>query len=520
MFALRPYQEDAVEALFRDLETHPSALAVLPTGAGKTEILIDICKRQITQNPHRSVLCLSHLSLLINQTKNRFAARAPALKVSTMYKGDLAARDSDVIVSTMQTTRLLDSIRYLNSALKNPIGLLIIDECHLLPTTSYQQILAAFPDVQLVGLTATPFRDSRIMTNAFATLSFSLSVQDLIDQGYLCPPRLLQITRKGDDLPEVLATVLHIYDTYERGKKCIVFLRTVEECRALKTAFHELQVTCEPITGKLPPARRDELLHAFSFGQVDVLATVNVLSQGFDAPVIESIIMPYGTSSPTNYLQRIGRGLRLCPEINKKECRVYVFGNAPSISSRLYEKLERQALTTGGAPREYPTHREDLDFNDYDRSSDIYTWNKLIVDTIDKMERLAMPNLAALLNEKRFPKKFLQNLPALEAALPSKKSSLPHGDKPATDSQKTTLFRLGFHSSTLDNLTKREASTMIATIFSLQNKKTTEFVVQSGTHHGKHVSELPHAYRDHVKKNFPNSEVSKIIVEWEKRRTS
>jgi superfamily II DNA or RNA helicase len=125
-----------------------------------------------------------------------------------MYKGRLADPKSDVIISTMQTTRLVDSITYLNCALTRPIGLLIVDECHLLPTDSYQQILEAFPGVQLVGLTATPFRSNRLMTNAFAKISISLSIQELIDQGYLCPPKLHQITSRGKDLADILANFM------------------------------------------------------------------------------------------------------------------------------------------------------------------------------------------------------------------------------------------------------------------------------------------------------------------------
>lgn len=518
-FQHREYQLNAVQSFITDIETFRSVGIILPTGSGKTEIFVEICKRYTEANPTKAVLILSHLSLLTEQTYERFKIRAPSVNVAIMQGQTKARWNSSVIISTMQTSRSADHIAHLKENTVRNVGLIIVDEAHYIPNTSYQQILNYFPDAKIGGFTATPFRDKKIMTSYFDKISYSMSLQELIDNGYLVPPVLHQIEERGSSIEDIMATVLNLYKQHQMGKQAIVYMQSIDHARLLKSAFDDIGISAHAITSELVGEYRSQILSSYNSGTIKVLTTVNVLTAGFDSPNVESIFMPYATQSPTTYVQRIGRGLRLNPAIGKDHCDVYVFGDAPSISKRIYEKMNNLVLFAGGKPKSYDTHKDDLFFSPHETTSDIYVWNKSVVDTIDKMEKLGMNEFARLLDQKQFPKRFMDNINKLIATLPNKKKNTS-GDVLATAAQKSVLIRSGFTSDQMASVTKHEASMMIGSIFNQENrvKKQTPYTVTEGMHAGKEVYECPHAYRSYMKKHYPDNPVTKTIIQWEERK--
>ncbi len=518
MFELRPYQRAAVSCVLEDIKTYQKVGVILPTGAGKTEVFVDIARQLIADDPTHAVLVLSHLSLLTEQTADRFKLRAPQIQVDIMQRDHQPKWNSQVVISTMQTSRNLKKIEWLREHTVRTVRTIIIDEAHFLPVESYQTILSYFPEAKIIGFTATPYRDRQVMTKIFEKISFSISLQDLIDMSYLVPPKLNEIVSKGETVADVIATVVHLFKTQTPDRQAIVYMQSIDDARMLRSAFEHAGITASAVTQELVGDYRQEILRAFNNGTTRVLTTVNVLTAGFDSPCVGAIFMPYGTSSPTTYLQRIGRGLRPLP--GKSDCLVYVFGDAPSVSRRAYEQMTNKILNAGGGTRNYKTFGEDMLYNDYETSSDIYVWNKTVVEAISKMEKLGMLNFASLLNEKRFPKRFMDNIDTLLKNLPAKKSKLPHGQHPATEAQKVTLFKAGFGSEAISSVSKNEASMMIGTILNNSNRSSSQqrFCLPEGTHVGKHVAETPHAYRTLVKTRFPDSPVAKLIIEWESER--
>lgn len=522
MFEMRPYQKDAVAAILSDLEHVHSTSAILPTGAGKTEIFVAIADAFVKANPTKSVLILSHLSLLTEQTYDRFRKRAPDLSVYIMQGHERPAWNAQVIISTMQTSRREKHADWLKAHTIRNVGLIIVDEAHYFPTASYQQAIAYHPDAKILGFTATPFRDRMIMTTAFDKLSYSISMGELIDAGYLVPPKLHQIVSKADNLSDVMTSVIGLYRLDPRPRQAIVYMQTISDARDMRVALEESGISAHAITQELTGDYRRGILDAFNTGEIQVLTTVNVLTAGFDSPRVDAIFMPYGTSSPTTYVQRIGRGLRPCPSTGKTHCDIYVYGDAPHIATKTYERMTAKILAAGGKPKSYPTHEEDALYNDYEKGSDVYVWNQTVMSTVRKMEKLGMTSFATMLNEKRFPKRFMENITELLSQLPGRRSTLPGGQLPASEAQKNVLFRAGFSSQALSSLTKGEASMMVSTVFNYENltrsSSAQKFCVKDGTHAGKHVSELPHAYRTYVKVHYPDSPVAQLISQWETER--
>lgn len=520
-FELRPYQADCVRAILADhAGGAQSTLSVLPTGSGKTEVFIRLSQEWAHQHPQGLVLLVSHLSLLTSQTRDRYQLRAPEMLVGIHQAHQHPNLASRVVISTMQTLRSPDHQDWLKRMMLRQPSLIIVDEAHTIPTPSYEHIRAAFATVPLAGFTATPFYNRQTMLTCFDKLSYTISLQELINQGYLVPPRLYSIERRSDDLADQIALVLSIYRDREAGKQAIVYMQSINDARLMAAAFEEIGVAAHPVTQDLTGSNRDTILSAFDSGRTKVLTTVNVLTAGFDSPHVECIIMPYGTDSPTTYVQRIGRGLRPNPSRNKTECSVYVFGPAPSIARKAYERLTNQLLNADGRDRAYDTYREDLEMNA--PGTETHLWTQIVVKAIQRMEKLGMDHFATMLNSKTFPEKFLRNMHGLLANLPTTRSSRQQSPKSITESQSAFLFKQGFGSHQLTGLTKSEASIMISAIVNAGAQRSPsqqKWSVTEGQHKGKHVCELPFSYRNIVKARYPDSQVALLIRQWEQERT-
>ena len=311
---------------------------ILPTGAGKTEIFCKIAERFVQMYPDKSVMVLSHLSLLTQQTMARFKARLPHILTGVFQADQVPDQDAQVIVGTMQTSRDGRKSDFLKLQANREVGLVVIDEAHYLDNPSYNKTLNEwFPKAKQLGCTATPFRSGALMTNYFDKISFSISLQELIDEGFLVPPRLIEVAYDEKELPDIMAMTARLYLEKERGKKALVFMTSIEDAKQMRNVLDNHGVKARAITSELLGEERDKVLSAFRRGEIDVLTTVNVLTAGFDSPNVEAIFMPYPTQSPTTYLQRVGRGLRPCPEVGKEECRIYVCGDAPAIRREMYK---------------------------------------------------------------------------------------------------------------------------------------------------------------------------------------
>lgn len=514
VFELRDYQTECVQKVMNDLGEHGKVGIIAPTGAGKTEIFVAIAERFLALNPDKSVLVLSHLSLLTTQTFQRFLKRAPQLEVGIFQANQTPDREVKVVIGTMQTSRNAEKSDDLNLMSRYKIGLVIIDEAHYLSCPSYDLALSYFPDAKQVGCTATPFRAGALMTNYFDKISFSISLHTLISKGHLVPPKLLQFVVEGDDT-ERMALVAKLYTAHERGKKALIFMQSVEGAKQMRNVLETDGVRTRVVTREQVGEYRDGILDDFRAGKIDVLVTVNVLTAGVDLPNVEAIFMPYATKSPVTYLQRVGRGLRQCPEIGKKECRIYVCGDAPSIQKDVYQKVHDLALLNP-RKKKTTTFSEDLEYNfadEEDLSTEIYKWTSEVVKAVERMKLIGMERLATILNEKKFPQRYLKDIALFADSLPDR--PIAYGTEPATAAQVKALKNFGFTKDSYKELSKGEASMMIATAHRVKDGwRRSPFILPSGNYAGRHVSETSFVYRRLVMSQMPQSEVAQIIREW------
>jgi DNA repair protein RadD len=360
MLALRPYQKDAVSAVYCYLRNHDdNPVVVIPTAGGKTPILATICRDAI-QNWNGRVLVVSHVKELLEQAVDKLKQVCPELPVG-VYSAGLNRRDTreKVIVAGIQSI-------YRRAGELDPFDLVIVDEAHLIPTDGegmYRQFLAEAktlsPHLRVIGLTATPFRlDAGPICspeNFLNGVCYEIGVKELIVGGFLSP----LITKAGiskadtgnlhiragefvaDEVEQLMdddrlvesACEEIIASTTER-ETCLIFAAGIKHGRHVARVLAEKHgVECGFVCGDTPAGERQELLarfrsrderRLFAHPPLKYLCNVNVLTTGFDAPNIDSVVLLRPTMSPGLYYQMVGRGFRLFP--GKKNCLVLDFG--------------------------------------------------------------------------------------------------------------------------------------------------------------------------------------------------
>lgn len=531
MESLRKYQNDCFEAVVQELDKNiRKTCVVIPTSGGKTHIFMAIADYYVKINPTKKVLIISHLSILTTQTKTRFKDALPELEVGILQADNYPSYTSQVVISTMQSSRVDDKIiswmvESRAFGKNDGVGLIIIDEVHQALCESYDTILKYFPEAKVVGFTATPYKSGYLMTNYFDSVAYTISMEQLINEGWLVEPKLHQIAYDHDDAENPhdaasnetrIAHVIELYKRLENGNKSIVFLSSIDEAKTCATSFRDNNFVAECVTSDVTGTYRDDILEEFRVGNVQVLTTVNVLTAGFDAPCIKSIFMPYGTKSPTQYMQRIGRGLR--PFKDKTCCNIYCYGSTPSIKKGSYQKIHEQVLFGVKKKMDIFDELAVMDAEGNIQTTE-YKWTKNVILVAEKLKALGCKQLYDMIIYKDFPVKFMRNLDIMIKNLPNNPVDMTKGR--VTFSQKRLLESYGFTEEKISTMTLGDANTVVAMINKMRKDAVdgTTFIVASGKYTGKHVKDLNPYYKRIILSDpkYRNSIIYKQIKAWEQK---
>ena len=507
---LRPYQKECVQAVLNDLNQHNKIGIVMPTGSGKTVCFGSIIKQYQQQNPHKRVIVVSHLSLLIEQTKHRLEQDFD-IETEVLQGSDLPYK-AKCVVTTMQSLckeekiiRWAKSIQYRSADIKKlSVGLLIIDECHLIGCDTYDTILDLFPNVNVVGFTATPFRSNKLMSDFFDVISYTISMGELIEGGYLVEPDLNLVEFNTWDTEELYSSLINICEKHPK-EKIVIYLKTIQECLDARNILVDYGLVAEAITSRMSNTRRNTVLKEFNDneGKVSILLTVNVLTAGVDFPALTVLIIPYKVNSVVTYLQRVGRALR--PYTGKTKCYIYAGSNSPGISKGFWEKIHTQMLKQGR--KEYDNYLDEYEFDKRAMDKQKYEWTKRIVELAKLVKKKGMSNLHNLIVRKEFPRRFLDCLLEAPPSITNK------SEKMATAGQ---LEYISKHINCPVDLTKNEANALSLTIRRSLGEIKKEELVKEGMHKGKHYSEVPHAYWYSIRKKYPGSPLLRDLENYKK----
>ena len=330
---LRPYQEAAVKAL-QDLELGGVKRMLLQagTGSGKTIIAAEIIKLALVGA--FQVLFLAHTREIIRQCSDKL--RRFGVEHGIIMAGEPRLYHAKVQVASVQTI-WSRAIRREVMAMPGA-DLLIIDECHRCLSSTYQKIIARYPNAVLLGLTATPIRsDGRGLGHVYEKMVRCPSIKELTKLGYLVPVRYyapsipdlsgVKVTAgdyNGKHLAEKMDKTPLIGDVVENwaricpDRKTIVFASGVKHSIHLAERFSSVGVKAKHIDGRTRKAERDAILTDLAEGDLQVVSSVGCLTEGWDSPPVSCAILARPTKSVGSYLQMSGRILRSWP--GKKDC--------------------------------------------------------------------------------------------------------------------------------------------------------------------------------------------------------
>jgi superfamily II DNA or RNA helicase len=319
MLVLRDYQVDGVAAIRAAFARQRRVLYVLPTGGGKTIVFSFITTHAAAKgNP---TIVLAHRGEIADQISRALAAMGVA---HGRIQPGHEMSDGLVQVAMVQTlARRLDRV-------PEP-GLVVIDECHHAVAGTWRKIAAAWPKARILGVSATPERlDGVGLPDAFDTMVVGPDVRDLIDAGHLAPYKYLAAplsidlsgvrTLGGDyntgDLAAVLDRDTVIGDTVQHYLKhlaprtAIAFCVTVAHAEHVALRFRDSGIPAASIDGSMSGQVRRDLVGRLRTGNIRVLTSCEIISEGFDVPAVGGCILLRPTQSFALHRQQIGRALR------------------------------------------------------------------------------------------------------------------------------------------------------------------------------------------------------------------
>ena len=347
-FVLRDYQQEALDAIVSAIPVDENILLQAATGAGKTVIFCALIEWLLTRWPRIRIGVLAHRRELITQAKNKLLKVWPEAPVglACASTGEVVDVDKPVVIGSVQTM-----IRRTKETA--PFDLVIIDEAHRIPPmnkkSQYQAWLKIMkkynPKLRILGCTATPFRlghgyiyGSQFRNgskNLFESLHYNIGIRRLQGLGYLTEyrakktvsmkPDLKTVSVSGDynlgelgslmSRQEHVGSAVHAVQKYAQDRKrIVVFCVTIEHAENIKKTFSAANILSASVHSQMPLPQRDMILRDFEKGRIRVLANVGVLTEGWDSPAVDCILMCRPTKSPALYCQMVGRGLRPHPD--------------------------------------------------------------------------------------------------------------------------------------------------------------------------------------------------------------
>lgn len=323
---LRPYQQEARESIFEQWDSGvKKTLLVLPTGCGKTIVFAKVTE-DCVRNGDR-VLILAHRGELLEQAADKIH-KSTGLRCA-VEKAEESCQGSwfRIVVGSVQT---LMREKRLGQFPADYFNTIIIDEAHHCISDSYQRVLQHFPDAKVLGVTATPDRgDMRDLGQVFESLAYEYTLPKAIKEGFLSPIKALTLPLKIDmsgvgvqagdfkvgDIGTALDPYLHSIAEemrkYCMEKKTVVFLPLVKTSQKFRDILNENGFQASEVNGESQD--RAEILADFENGRYNVLCNSMLLTEGWDCPSVDCIVVLRPTKVRSLYCQMVGRGTRLHP---------------------------------------------------------------------------------------------------------------------------------------------------------------------------------------------------------------
>lgn len=367
---LRPYQQEAKAAIFSEWEKgNKKTLLVLPTGTGKTIVFAKVAEECVRTGER--VLIMAHRAELLEQAADKIK-KSTGL-VCSVEKAEQSCLGSwfRIVVGSVQSLTREKRLQQFN---KDYFNTIIIDEAHHSISDSYQNVLQYFDNAKSLGVTATPDRgDMKNLGQYFNSLAYEYTLPKAIRDGYLCKIKAQTIPIKldltgvgmqsgdfkaadvGNALDPYLKQIAQEMVNYCKGRKTVVFLPLIKTSQKFRDILAETGFRAVEVNGQSED--RSQILQDFESGRYDVLCNSMLLTEGWDCPSVDCIIVLRPTKIRSLYAQMVGRGTRLHP--GKEElllldflwhterhelCRpAHLIATNEEVAKKMTEKIEESA---------------------------------------------------------------------------------------------------------------------------------------------------------------------------------
>lgn len=335
-FKLYEHQEQILYDLHKSRqEGINTALIVIPTGTGKSQIVIEDIKDLAKKNEIHNVLIMVPTTTLKNDWKKRVENLDKSLNIEVKFYN-----------TVFQEKNSLDKSYY---------DYIVFDEAHHAQAANCKKTLQYFTPKYLIGLTATPERlDRKKLDEIFGEYESKLTLREAIEKGVISNIRcyrlisnidLSEVRYNGKDYNyadlektlivdsrnELIVKTIKKYfspkkDFYKQG---IVFCVNINHCKKLENMLNEQGITAKAVYGS--NKSNDEIFEKYKNKEIQFLLSCQIISEGWDCPQTEVVVMARPTLSKVLYLQQIGRGVRNYPG---KEC-LYVIDVVDNYAGKL-----------------------------------------------------------------------------------------------------------------------------------------------------------------------------------------
>jgi DNA repair protein RadD len=302
---LRAYQDRAISDLRAKYTAgHRAPCLVLPTGAGKTVVASEIIRSSIARG--KRVLFLVHRQELLSQSVSKLESAGVTDLRIIQAGADLGNPRAMVAVASIPTlTRW--------TARQPEADLVIVDECHHVVAKTWKRLADHYSSSLLLGLTATPQRaDGKPIGDVFDSIVVGATVAELTALGHLVPCRVFAPL----DTLEAKHLALSPLDAYRKhadGTLAVIFCVTVEHATRVAEEMTSAGVPTAVVHGEMTKQARSKTLADLDAGRIKAVASIGVLTEGWDSPAVATCILARKPQHAGLYLQMVGRVLRPHP---------------------------------------------------------------------------------------------------------------------------------------------------------------------------------------------------------------
>jgi DNA repair protein RadD len=323
--SLRPYQERALEMIQNEFKSgKKKVLLHMSTGAGKTVCFSEILKSVSSKGKHAIMVVRGKMLVENASSRLRREGVIHGVQQANHWMKNLS---SNIQICSIDTL--------VRRGARPKADLIVIDEAHLAVGGKFKEFIQSYQDAFVLAVTATPYcRDS--LEHLADTVVHPITVQELIDLGFLMPPRYFAPiapdltglrTLAGDfenqelenRMSRMAGDIVGHWQRLGEGRPTVCFAVNIHHSLSIVESFVKAGIKAEHIEADTPDEDRVAAIARLISGETKILSNVGILCTGVDIPPLSCIMMARPTKSYSLYIQQAGRGTRPHPESGKKD---------------------------------------------------------------------------------------------------------------------------------------------------------------------------------------------------------